>query len=129
MRLSPLIPLLFLAPAGLSAGPQTASGPVAEIVTFRLNPGVEADDVIAAGAGTMAALDRYQSITARYLTVDEDGLWTDIVIWSDLATALKAADEVMAHPDFAPFGAMIDPASVTLRHAAIGWQMIDAARN
>ena len=40
-----------------------------------------------------------------------------------LAAALTAADEVMADPAFAAFGAMIDGASVTMRHAPVRWQM------
>ena len=46
-----------------------------------------------------------------------------MIEWASMDEALAAAEAVMQHPDFAPFGSMIDPDTVELRHAPILWRM------
>ena len=82
-------------------------------------------DSVASGAakGTEAALRERGALVRRFLTVDSTGVWTDVIEWTDMDAALAAAEAVMAMPDFAPFGAMIDGDSVVMRHAPILWRM------
>ncbi len=100
-----------------------AGDPVLEIVTFRLVDGTDQKGFLKAAAGTQAALKDQGALVRRVLTVDDDGLWTDVVEWTSMDAALTAAETVTRHPDFAPFGAMIDGASVNMRHAHIRWRM------
>ncbi|MEL6608667.1 MAG: hypothetical protein AAFO58_11750 [Pseudomonadota bacterium] len=102
---------------------QTQSTACAEIVSFRLIDGADPAAFLDAAAATRAVLEAFGGCRARYLTRGDDGTWTDIVIWTDRATALAAAQHVVKDPAFAPFGAMIDGPSVTMGHADILWQM------
>ncbi len=100
-----------------------AATPVLEIVSFRLNDGVTDHDFLAAAAGTEAMLRERGALVRRYLVRDNDGLWTDVIEWTSMDAALAAAEAVMQHPDFAPFGGMIDGETVHLRHALIRFRM------
>ena len=101
----------------------TAPGPVLEIVSFRLADGIETQDFLAAAAGTEAILRDRGALVRRYLVLDDQGQWTDLIEWTSLEAALTAAEAVMQHPDFAPFGGMIDGETVDMRHAQIRFRM------
>ena len=101
----------------------TADQPVMEIVSFRLNQGVNANDFRAAASAIDTLLQTRGTASARTLVVDEDGLWTDIVEWTSMAEATSAAEELVKDPLFAPLGAMIDGESVSLRHAPVQHRM------
>ena len=100
-----------------------ASGPVLEIVSFRLLEGSDEAAFLDAARGTEALLRERGSLVRRVLVRDAGGLWTDMVEWTSMEAALAAAETVVTHPDFAPFGAMIDPSTVDMRHAPIRWRM------
>jgi hypothetical protein len=100
-------------------------GPVMEIVTFRLAPGISDPDFIALAKGTEAMVAAQPGFIRRSLLRDETGLWTDTVEWQSLAQAQAAAEKVMAEPSFAPFAAAIDMTSLSMRHVPILWQMGD----
>lgn len=97
--------------------------PVLEIVTFRLIDGADRHAFLDAARGTATLLRERGALTRRFLTVDGDGLWTDVVEWTSMEAALTAAAEVMEHPGFGPFMAMIDPETVTMRHTHILYRM------
>lgn len=118
LNTAPVFSQTDMAHAGAS---ETA--PVLEIVTFRPKDGTPLDQFLSAAEGTEALLRDRGALIRRYLTVDDGGLWTDVIEWTSLPEALAAAEQVLQHPDFAPFGEMIDPASVNMRHAAILWRM------
>lgn len=118
-----MMPVLFLAPAEMATAASPDAGPVLEIVTFRLSAGVSEAEFLNAAEGTERLLRERGALVRRFLTVDDDQLWTDVIEWRSLPEALAAAEEVLQHPDFAPFGSMIDGATVELRHAAILWRM------
>ena len=113
--------LFMAAPDALRAG--GSSAPVLEIVTFRLVDGSDPAAFVGAAKGTEAALRARGALVRRFLTVDSTGVWTDVIEWTDMDAALAAAEAVMAMPDFAPFGTMIDGDSVVMRHAPILWRM------
>ena len=117
----PFLAALAFAPADLArAGSQD---PVLEIVTFRTVEGTDPEQFLNAARGTEAMLRERGALIRRFLTVGDDGLWTDVIEWTSMGEALAAAEAVMQHPDFAPFGSMIDPDTVELRHAPILWRM------
>lgn len=102
--------------------PDQSPAAVLEIVRFRLRAGAEPAAFLHAAEGTGALLRRCPGFVRRMLTEDR-GHWADLVEWQDRAAALAAAEAVMAAPEFAPFMAMIDPASVSMDHHDIRVRM------
>jgi hypothetical protein len=101
----------------------TPATTVAEIVTFRLIPGSTAQAFLHAARATEPLLRAQPGFLRRRLTQGADGLWTDWVEWQDLAAAQTAAETVLHAPAFAPFMALIDGPTVTIRHAPIALAM------
>lgn len=97
--------------------------PVAEIVRFRAQPGLDPATLLEAAKGTRAALAACPGFRSRHLTCDETGLWCDFVLWDNMAAARAGADAMMRHPDFAPFIATIDLGSIEMRHDRLIWSM------
>ncbi|MES2145830.1 MAG: hypothetical protein V4516_16105 [Pseudomonadota bacterium] len=102
---------------------KTQDIPVMEIVRFRLAPGTDDTAFLAAAHGTERPLRAQPGFVRRSLTRAEDGIWTDHVGWTSMAMAMAGADAMMTEPAFGPFMAMIDGASVAMRHDRIHWQM------
>jgi hypothetical protein len=100
-----------------------AAGQVAEIVTFRLLPGTDEAAFLDAARATEGPLAARPGFLRRSLSRDEAGLWTDYVEWADLASAESAAQAMMPLPEFGPFIAAIDPASMQISHRTILWRM------
>jgi hypothetical protein len=94
---------------------------VAEIVTFKLNPGIRTEDFVKLCQATEAFCRRNPGFRHRQLSRAADGTWTDYVVWADM----KTAQDVAASFDqqaFAPaLMAAIQPDSVALRHEEIEW--------
>ena len=109
-------------PADLARG-ASPDAPVMEIVTFRLIEGADQKQFLAAAARTEAMLRDRGDLIRRFLTVDDTGLWTDLIEWRSQTAAKSAAAEVIKSPDFQPLMAMIDVETVTMRHAGILWRM------
>jgi hypothetical protein len=94
-----------------------------ELVSFRLKAGTDRDSFLHGARRTEALIRRQPGFQGRMLTEASDGTWRDVVTWDSHDTALQAAEKVMADPEFAPFVAMIDPATVSMSHSALVWQM------
>ncbi|APX11735.1 hypothetical protein [Tateyamaria omphalii] len=94
----------------------------AEIVTFRLLPGADATAFAKAAADMEPFLQETGGMICRHLSVDEDGLWTDHILWTSPEAAKKAAASVMEHPAAQPCMAMIDGPSAQMRHAQVHLQ-------
>ena len=92
---------------------------VAEIVTFRLIDGSDPAAFVKAARGVAPALDDFGGMMGRVLSRDEDGLWTDHLIWASDAQAKAAAAKIMTLPEGQAMMRFIDPSSVTMRHADI----------
>lgn len=102
--------------------PDQSNATVLEIVRFRLQAGAETAAFLRAAESTGALLRRCRGFVRRMLTEDQ-GHWADLVEWQDRAAAMAAAEAVMQAPEFAPFMAMIDPASVSMDHHDIRARM------
>ena len=113
--------LILLTPADAARG--GPAEPVLEVVTFRLMPGVSGAEFLAAAQATKPALTGQPGFVRRHLLHDADGVWTDLVEWQSLTQAQAAAERVMQLPEFRPFLAAIDPASIAMAHRAVVWQM------
>jgi hypothetical protein len=132
MRLLPALGLtLNLAPADAAraktaqATPVMEPGmePVMELVSFRLVAGTSDAAFLAAAKTTALPLQGQPGFRGRHLTRAEDGTWTDHVLWSSLPQAMAGAEQMTAEPAFQPFMALIDGATVAMRHEPVLWQM------
>ncbi|PLL13643.1 hypothetical protein C0V75_09810 [Tabrizicola sp. TH137] len=109
-----------LAPADTARG---AAAPCVEVVTFRLVPGTDPAVFITAARATEQPLRGQPGFLRRRLVLGADGQWTDWVEWRDAASAQRAAEAMMAEPAFGPFMALIDGASVVMRHDVLSFAM------
>lgn len=89
---------------------------VVEVVLFRLNDGVDEQAFLDAAQKTFDLLKGYDGYLNRTLTMNEDGLWIDIVNWRDISTAMNAAENIMSSKSGQAFGALIDPNSIQMYH-------------
>lgn len=92
---------------------------IAEIVTFRAAEGTDDADLARAAAALEPFLQGREGFVSRHLSRAEDGIWTDYVLWTDLARAKAAAAAIMSEPVAGAFMALIDPESVTMTHAPV----------
>jgi hypothetical protein len=95
---------------------------VAEVVTFRLLDGADPSAFVSAAAAIDPILRKSGAVLGRTLSMDDDGLWTDHIVWTDLQSAQTVAEQMMADPAAAPMMSMIAPDDVALRHAKIMYQ-------
>ncbi|KIC49207.1 hypothetical protein [Tateyamaria sp. ANG-S1] len=94
----------------------------AEIVTFRLLPGSDPHAFAKAAADMEPFLQETGGMISRHLSVDDDGLWTDHILWTSLEAAKSAAAQIRQHPAAEPFVKMIDGPSASMRHAQVHLQ-------
>lgn len=119
---------LTLTLAGLTCLPadstraETRPKPVAEIVTFRLQDHADPAEFAKAADGMTPLLADTGAVLTRTLSRDANGLWTDYILWTSMAAAEAAASELPSRPEAAPFMSMIDPATVSMRHATVLFQ-------
>ncbi|MEM6594328.1 MAG: hypothetical protein AAF672_06015 [Pseudomonadota bacterium] len=95
---------------------------IAEIVRFKLKPGVSDADYIALNQPSHIYSSSIPGFISRTLSKGEDGEWTDYVLWDNMGSAKAAADGFMAQ-DWAPamVGA-IDETTMQMTHQQILWQ-------
>jgi hypothetical protein len=120
-----VLPALMFTLCALPADLAGAGGtdPVLEVVSFHLTPGTTDAAFIIAARATEGPLRRQPGFLSRQLTRSENGTWTDHVTWASLPQAMSAASAMMEDPAFGPFMALIDPASLQMRHDTILWRM------
>ena len=123
LRPSPVVSPLLFSPADALRASTSPDVPVVEIVTFRLLDGSDTTAFLAAARKTEAMLRDQGALIRRYLVVDADNVWSDIIEWTSMETALAASEAVMQEPDFQPLMQMIDPGTVSMRHAPILWRI------
>lgn len=96
---------------------------VAETVTFTLNKGVTPEEFITLSQASEGFVRANPGFIFRRLSCGSDGSWTDTVIWKDMETALKVAED-FGKQEFVPaLMAAIAPDSVSIRHETIHWTM------
>jgi len=92
---------------------------VLEIVTFKLVPGTGEAAFLEAAEQAAGAIRTMPGFLNRRLAKGADDTWSDIVEWTDNASAQKAAQTFHTLEDAKPFCAMIDMASVSLTHRTV----------
>ncbi|MGB5870434.1 MAG: hypothetical protein WBH04_09560 [Albidovulum sp.] len=89
---------------------------ICEIVTFKTNAGISPDETVARARGLQGFLATCPAFISRSLSQDDDGIWTDYILWRSLPEAKSAGEAVMRAPEAAPFMAAIAPDSVKMRY-------------
>lgn len=92
---------------------------VAEIVRFRTLPGYTAPDVRTRAGAISGWLAACPGFVERTLSCDSDGVWTDHLLWQDLACAQAAGAQIMTLEVARPFMEVIDGPSVTVSHGQV----------
>ena len=121
-------PMTFALTAMMAFAPMDAARaggaqPVMEIVTYKLKPDTDIAAYMDAARATETFLQSTGAVIRRALTVDADGIWTDVIEWRSLSQAKAAEAEAMQRPEFGIFFSSIDDSTVSLRHADIVWRM------
>lgn len=92
---------------------------ILEIVTFRPGRDVDPDDFEAAAAEIGPWLSTQPGFIGRTLARECDGGFVDCIEWRSMDHAKRAASRLMGEPSAEPMMAMIDAATVSMRHYAI----------
>ncbi|WP_299687094.1 hypothetical protein [uncultured Tateyamaria sp.] len=108
--------------AASAEGTSPAPLPVAEIVTFRLVEGTDPAAFVAAAKAMGPFLRGTGAFVRRTLSVDNDGLWTDHILWSSQDTAIAASNAMFEQPEARPFMAMIAQDGLVMRYAPVQMQ-------
>ncbi|MFA5951033.1 MAG: hypothetical protein WC807_12200 [Hyphomicrobium sp.] len=93
-----------------------------ELVTFKANSGVTADQMVAAALAVTPLLRNYDGFISRSFAAADGGTWIDAVYWRDRAAAEHAAKVVMQAPVAQAYFALIDQESMVFKHADIATQ-------
>lgn len=93
--------------------------PTTELVTFATRPDASVDGLLAAARAANAWLERQPGYLSRTLTALGEGRYADHVGWRSLADAQAAAAQMMQAAETQDFIALIDPASVEMRHGSV----------
>jgi len=96
---------------------------VAEFVTFRLKGDVSDDAFVQAAKAIGPYLQQSGKVISRSLSRDDDGQWTDSIVWISMKAAEETAAMVMQQPEFGKMVEFIDQSSMNLRYANILMQM------
>lgn len=89
-----------------------------ELASFRIQDGAE-EALLAERPAMLAAMrEAYPACLAAYLVKQDDGSWTDIVLWRSLADAQESARTIMNVPECAAWFRHISE-SLGMRHAEV----------
>jgi hypothetical protein len=92
---------------------------VLEIVSFSVKPEVAEPRFLDAAREANGVLRAMPGFLNRRLAKTGEGRWTDILEWTDRASAERAAGTFHLEPGARAFCAMIDMGSVALAHHAV----------
>ncbi len=92
---------------------------VVEIVSFKLIEGANAEKFVNSAEPINAWVQRQKGYQSRSLSVDKDGVWTDIVFWDSIETAEIASQKFMESNGDTEFMKMIDPSTLKMGHSDV----------
>jgi len=89
---------------------------VIEVVIMKVKSGINDDDFLQAAKSVDETVSKYPGFISRDFAKDENGNWIDIVHWTDLESAKKAAEAVVQSQTCGIFFGMIDEQSMKMYH-------------
>ena len=90
-----------------------------ELVIFKLINGSASNDFVAANEKLSEWLRNQPGFEFRNLSLQDDGSWVDVLQWSSMENAKRAAEKIMQELGNSPCMAMIDPDSVKMSHSQV----------
>lgn len=87
-----------------------------ELVIFKTKAEYSKAEIIEAAKAVNPIVEQFDGFIGRKLASNDEGIWTDIVYWTDLASAEKASQEVMKSETCKKFFGMIDEESMQFMH-------------
>ena len=91
---------------------------VVEVVLFKAKPGVNDAEIGAVADALQRDVEGFPGYISRRLVKSEDGQWLDIVDWTGLDEAQRAAEAIMARPSAERIGELVEPESIQVLHLA-----------
>ena len=89
---------------------------VVEVVLVRARPGVTDEQILEASDALQQELARFQGYISRRVLKSEDGQWLDIVDWTSLDDALRAAEAIMQRPIADEYLSLVETESLRMLH-------------
>ncbi len=89
---------------------------VVELVLFKPKPGYSNDEIQAAAGKLEPILESYEGYIGRKLALSDDGLWMDLLYWTDMENAEKASNQIVNNSIAQEVFALIDESTMTLQH-------------
>ena len=123
MRILPIFTALIAFSAADIARGGSDTDQIAEIVTYRLKDGITIAEAVQAAQGTEEFLRGTEAVVSRTLSLDENGVWTDFILWTSLEAAKATEAQAMERPEFTHFFAMMAEQTTELRYAKVLMQM------
>ena len=96
----------------------TAVTGMVEVVQFKAKVGVSDAEIRAVADELQRDVEEFPGYISRRLVKSEDGQWLDIVDWTGLAEALRAAEAIMDRPSAARILELVEPDSIRMLHLA-----------
>lgn len=89
---------------------------IVEFVLSRAKEGVTDEQILAASDALQRDVVAFDGYVSRQLFKNEEGQWVDLVHWTSLEAAQRAAEVIMARPSAHALMTLIDESSVTMLH-------------
>jgi hypothetical protein len=107
-----------LALARQYGAPEGAAAGVVELVLARASAGASDADVLALAGALQRQVETFPGFLRRRVLHGDDGLWVDVLDWTTLDEALRAAEAIEAQPGIEQQLAVLDMASLRMLHLA-----------
>ncbi|NQZ76236.1 MAG: hypothetical protein HRT61_09010 [Ekhidna sp.] len=105
--------------AVLECQSQTPVNSTLEVVTFQLKSGISKEEAVQKLSQLNEIVRAYPGFIERSFAVNEEGQWTDIVLWTSKSAALGAAKDVATNHKAAAVFEIIDEESIQMNHYEI----------
>jgi len=92
---------------------------IVEVVVYQTKPGVNDAEHIKKALAISPVLAQFPGFVSRQFTKTTDGKWIDIVYWTDLSLAKKAAQDAQAIPICQVFFADMDMKTMQFMYSEI----------
>lgn len=100
----------------------TRGAKVIEYVTFKAKAGVSTQALAEAAAGGAVNANlkaNYAGFVERYVSLQDDGVWVEVVLWQSKAAAKAALDKFVTDPANRAFLDLVDADSVSISYSRI----------
>ncbi len=105
--------------------PKNGNVKAIELVLFKTKPEFSKSEVISAAEDMNTIMGQYDGYVSRKLAVTENGLWMDLVYWTDVEKGKAAAEQILKEGSGQKYFNMIDNNTIEFKHLDV---VIDTER-